>query len=225
MNIPEKIIKTKESPRGTSLVPIFIILYCLAFTLTYLGVIVYDRLSVENTETLTKYTQEELLDRPIAPGVAIYMKTTYAISQETVTEALERPYDWAGRSFRELLQRFPEKEGWQWELRPGQIIFHRTVPTLSPDDASQRHLGIVEGVIAIIIGPPGIYGGVDRLTQIEAQHLPEALRRIAESGWLAWNDEEILYQILDGMDESNRPFEQDSMDARRILNGEGFLRN
>ncbi|KAB2951249.1 hypothetical protein F9B85_12835 [Heliorestis acidaminivorans] len=222
MHIPEKIInKNKEAP-WTSIVPVFIFIFWITFTLTYLGVLAYDRLGNSSFDDNTKYSTQELLDRPIAPGVAIYMKTTYSLSQETVVEALERPYDWTGRPFRELLQRFPDREGWQYELKPGQIIFQRTLSTLSPQDATKRHLGIVEGVIAIIIGPPGIYGGVDRLTTIEAQYLPEALRRVAESGWLAWSDEEVLYQILDGMDESNRHYEQDSYDARRIYNDEAF---
>ncbi|MBC9785671.1 hypothetical protein H1S01_14345 [Heliobacterium chlorum] len=178
-------------------------LYFLTFTLTYMTVFAYDFMVVNGQSSWKERFGKDYLDRPIAPGVAITVETTHQLCGHKTIENLDRPEDWTGRPFRELMQRYPEKEGWQWELRPGNIIFSRSVTGLCADDSAKRHLGVSEGVVAVIVGPPGVYGGIDRLTNIEVSRLPEPLRRMAEAGWLTPELENDISLYLDGMDESN----------------------
>lgn len=213
---PKVVIRRKQST-WPLVFPTLVFVFGVSFILTYLGVLTYDMIVVDSKSSSSRRAEMELLGQKIVPGVAISLETTHILCNHAVTETLERPEDWTGRPFRELLQRYPEKEGWQWELKPGQIILRRAVPGFCADDSNKRHLGVAGGVIAIIIGPPGINGGIDRLTQIQAQRLPTALRHLAEAGLLDFSSEEELLQVLDGMDESDGRKEKESPEKRRIF--------
>ncbi|MZP30944.1 hypothetical protein GTO91_14600 [Heliobacterium undosum] len=189
--------------------------FIVSFSLTVLSVFAYDLMVVKSDGAWANRYGEDMLDRPIAPGVVITIEKSYSICGHQVEENLERPEDWTGRPFRELLQRYPEGDGWRWELRPGQIRLHRNDHSLCPEDAAKRHLGVVGGVVAVIVGPPGVFGGIDRLTDLPADRFPAPLFRLAEQGWLDMMTLEELSLLLDGMDESNGHKEKDSTEGRR----------
>ncbi|ABZ84384.1 hypothetical protein HM1_1826 [Heliomicrobium modesticaldum Ice1] len=187
----------------------------VTFSLTVITVFAYDFMVVKSDGAWANRYGKDMLHQPIAPGVAITIEKTYRLCGHQEIENLERPEDWTGRPFRELLQRYPESAGWRWELRPGQIRLFRSVDGLCPDDAAKRHLGIVGGVVAVIVGPPGLYGGIDRLTDLPAERLPRPLYELAERGWLGGMTPEELSLLLDGMDESDGHKEKDSTEGRR----------
>ncbi|MDD2422050.1 MAG: hypothetical protein PHC60_01740 [Heliobacteriaceae bacterium] len=159
--------------------PLLALVFAFCFLGTYTLVIFAGNVVATGSQAVSRSAGGEWPEGRIAPGVAITTETSYTLCRHTAYTTLERPEDWTGRPFRQLRQRFPEREGWQAELRPGQIILRRMVEGLCPVDAARRHLGIVDGVVAVIVGPPGINGGIDRMTRIPAAQLPAVLQELA----------------------------------------------
>ncbi|MCW2278073.1 hypothetical protein [Heliophilum fasciatum] len=175
-----------------SILILLVFLFLSSFTLTYLGVIAYDKwVAVKETTS----DPRDIYNERITPGTVIELRTEYRMSQHVQVERLPQPEKWTGYTVRQLLQRFPEQGSWQCTMLPGRLVLVRTVDGLSPQDALRRHAGVANGVVAIIIGPPGINGGIDRLTKIELHQLPPGLRQRVEAGTLEIASEEELIQM------------------------------
>ncbi|MBM7868057.1 hypothetical protein GTO89_15375 [Heliobacterium gestii] len=211
------ILKRRSQPAAdwSPFRPALLLLFIVSFSLTVLSVFAYDLMVVKNDGSWASRYGKDMLDRPIAPGVVITIEKNYHICGHKTVENLDRPDDWTGRLFRELLQRYPEGDNWHWELSPGQIRLLRSCEGLCPDDAAKRHLGVVNGVVAVIVGPPGCFGGIDRLTHLPAERLPAPVYQLAQRGWLDGMTLDELSLLMDGVDGSNSHKEKESSEGRR----------
>lgn len=186
----------------TAIINVMLLSFFVFFTVTYGIIAGYDFISDWGGKSamMASGSKSLTVDR-IAPGTAIQLKIHYKLCNHTETSLMERNEDWVGKQVNELSLRFPKEQGWKMERFNGSIVFSRDEMGLCPEDANKRHMGAAGEYIGIFIGPPGINGGLDKLTRIRVEQLPEHLKVLANSGRLEINREEELAQVLDGYDE------------------------
>lgn len=101
----------------------------------------------------------------------------------------------------QLLDRFPEEQGWHIEDTGEKLIITKHIKALCPADEEKRHLGRFGDYVAVIKGPPGIDGGIVEVTDIKLSDLPSDLRKSAEQGTLNFPNAQSILEALDSMDE------------------------
>ncbi len=101
----------------------------------------------------------------------------------------------------QLLDRFPEEQGWRIEDTGEKLIITKHIKALCPADEEKRHLGRFGDYVAVIKGPPGIDGGIVEVTDIKLSDLPSDLRKSAEQGTLNFPNAQSILEALDSMDE------------------------
>ena len=107
-----------------------------------------------------------------------------------------------GMSMDQLKQRYKGEEGWEViEAESNRIILRLSLDGFCPQDAVKRHLGVVDGKVAIFYGPAGYPGGLEKLTNLPVSALPEKWQQQIVLGWLEFADVESLVQALDNLDE------------------------
>ena len=107
-----------------------------------------------------------------------------------------------GLTLVELKQRYREEEGWEvFAVGANRIVLRLNLEGFCPEDAAKRHLGVVDGRIAIFYGPAGFAGGLERLTDLSVSVLPAEWQQQIILGGLEFSDVESLVQALDNLDE------------------------
>ncbi|MDH7478596.1 MAG: hypothetical protein QHH02_01140, partial [Syntrophomonadaceae bacterium] len=102
----------------------------------------------------------------------------------------------------QLKRLYPASEGWQVDFsQPNRVVMRLNLEQLCPVDAAKRHLGVVDGRVAIFIGPAGFNGALEKLTSISLAGLPPEWQEQLHQGTLEFGDAETLAQTLDSLDD------------------------
>ncbi len=102
----------------------------------------------------------------------------------------------------QLTSLYPMQDGWEVILAgPERVILRMNVEGLCPHCAVKRHLGVIDGKVAIFNGPASFRGGLDRLTNLSVSSLPLEWQEPIRMGLMEFEDAEALSQALDSLDE------------------------
>lgn len=102
----------------------------------------------------------------------------------------------------QLTSLYPMSDGWEIILAgPERVILRMNVEGLCPHCAVKRHLGVIDGKVAIFYGPASFRGGLDRLTKLSVSALPLEWQEPIRMGLMEFEDAETLSQALDSLDE------------------------
>ncbi|KKM09214.1 hypothetical protein SY88_19465 [Clostridiales bacterium PH28_bin88] len=125
----------------------------------------------------------------------------YSLCGHTVP--VENPgVDLEGLRLEDIRKRYPGEAGWVVDTSPGgEVTITRKVDGLCPEDAGQRHLGVLGEYVAVYVGPVGINGGLDRVTPIKVSDLPKEWQKLIRGGGLGFTSEAELLEALDSFDE------------------------
>ena len=107
-----------------------------------------------------------------------------------------------GLTLEQLNRLYPASEGWEVNFdQPSRLVLRLNLEQLCPIDSHKRHLGEIDGRVAIFIGPAGYSGALEKITQIPIKNLPPEWRDTISQGTLEFIDSETLSQALDNLDE------------------------
>ncbi|MGI6648001.1 MAG: BofC C-terminal domain-containing protein [Bacillota bacterium] len=107
-----------------------------------------------------------------------------------------------GLGISQLTDLYTARDGWEVILAgPERVTLRLTLEQLCPQCAVRRHLGVVDGKVAIFYGPAGHRGGLERLTNLSLSDLPVEWQEPIRLGMLEFEDAESLAQALDNLDE------------------------
>ncbi|MHB1419064.1 MAG: hypothetical protein ACYCX4_05660 [Bacillota bacterium] len=141
-------------------------------------------------------------DQAVAPGTKVFVQNRYTLCNHLLPVELPSDLNLAGMSWEDLKQPFPQNQGWTIEKPArGTLFLTRQVEGLCPQDNAKRHLGAVGEYVAEIIGPVGINGGIEKVTQIKVNTLPAQWKELVKKGTLDFHNEQELLQALDSFDE------------------------
>lgn len=102
----------------------------------------------------------------------------------------------------QLTSLYPIQDGWEVILAgPERVILRMNVEGLCPHCAVKRHLGVIDGKVAIFNGPASFRGGLDRLTNLPVSSLPLEWQEPIRMGLMEFEDAEALSQAFDSLDE------------------------
>jgi len=102
----------------------------------------------------------------------------------------------------QLTSLYPVQDGWEVVLTgPDRVILRMNVEGLCPQCAKKRHLGVIDGRVAIFNGPASFHGGLDRLTNLAISSLPIEWQEPIKMGMMEFDNAEALAQALDNLDE------------------------
>jgi hypothetical protein len=102
----------------------------------------------------------------------------------------------------QLTSLYPMQDGWEVVLAgPERVILRMNVEGLCPHCAVKRHLGVIDGKVAIFYGPVSFRGGLDRLTNLPVSSLPLEWQEPIRMGMMEFENAEALSQALDSLDE------------------------
>ena len=107
-----------------------------------------------------------------------------------------------GQNIDSLVKKYPPEDGWVVDnLNPKHILIYKKQTGLCPNDIGKRHLGIQGEYVAVYRGPVGINAGIERVTEIKVQQLPQEFREKVKLGLLDFANENELMEALDTIDE------------------------
>lgn len=101
----------------------------------------------------------------------------------------------------ELQAKYPASDGWKTKSSNGLLIFQMDLEGMCPEDAAKRHLGVAGEYLAIFKGPVGLNGGLEKVTNIKVNSLPDEWREKVHRGLLDFASEAELLEALDSLDE------------------------
>ena len=103
----------------------------------------------------------------------------------------------AGLTQEQLLRLFPPAEGWEVVfVSPQRVTVRLNLDGLCPRDMHKRRLAVVDGRIAVFVGPAGSKGYLEKLTSLKLADLPAEWQPQAAAGTLEFGDEEALVETL-----------------------------
>ncbi|MHB1126439.1 MAG: hypothetical protein ACYC2T_05700 [Bacillota bacterium] len=178
---------------------VFGLISLLSFITAYRGSFAFLREPAKlKPEVWKTYTQDQI----VAPGTKVFIQNRYRLCNHQLPVDVPSDLSLVGIAWEDLDKTFAQKQGWTIE-KPvrGTILLTRQVEGLCPEDAVKRHLGAVGDYVAVFIGPVGINGGLEKVTQIRVGTLPEKWQELVRKGALDFHNEQELLQALDSFDE------------------------
>ena len=144
--------------------------------------------------------QKPFTQQVVKKDSKIIFGNLYSSCQHLIEQTV--PVDIYGLNVNELLRRFSPDDGWVVDnLNSNRIVIYQNVEGLCPDDASKRHLGSKGDYVAVFRGPIGINGGLERVTTIKLDQLPQQFEQKLINGELDFANENELMDALDTIDE------------------------
>lgn len=140
-------------------------------------------------------------EKTIRPETPVVKEYAYTKCRHMVVNRLKAG-NLAGKTLAEIRKMYPSSQGYLvWISRDGKLIIHKRIEDWCPTDRHRVHLGINKGYVAVFRGPGGINDEVLRTTLIQADSLPEQMRRSIEAGVLEFDSEDEAYFVLENLDE------------------------
>lgn len=160
-------------------------------------------------ETLSSYSPASqmggLNQQPaaiITPAMELVREYHYCWCGHTETGKPSRDMLLVGLTAEQLKRLYPASEGWQVDFsQPNRMVMRLNLEQLCPVDAAKRHLGVVDGRVAVFIGPAGFNGALEKLTSMSLAELPPEWQEQLRQGTLEFSDAETLAQTLDSLDD------------------------
>jgi hypothetical protein len=105
-------------------------------------------------------------------------------------------------SINQLTNLYTAQDGWEVVLAgPDRVILRMNIEGLCPQCSIKRHLGVIDGRVAIFYGPAGYRGALDRLTNLNVSSLPIEWQEPIKMKMMEFENSEALVQALDNLDE------------------------
>jgi len=130
----------------------------------------------------------------------VKVQTIYTLCGHLIQE--DTPDDLALMDGEQLDRLYPAAQGWDISRTPeGILLITRQKQDFCPEDAGRRHLGVLNGYVAVYRGPVGSNGPLERVTSIRMRDLPPDWQRMILRGELSFENEGELLEALDSLDE------------------------
>lgn len=156
--------------------------------------------SSPESENKSQAVHQSFTQQVVKRDSKIIFGNLYSLCQHLIEQKV--PIDIYGLNVNELLRRYSPDEGWVVDnLNSNRIVIYQKVEGLCPEDALKRHLGSKGDYVAVFRGPIGINGGLERLTTIRLEKLPQQFKEKLIKGELDFSNENELMDALDTIDE------------------------
>lgn len=176
--------------------------------LLFLGVIVFllASLSAYHPGEVNPNRQVEVAPQSVAhdvpsktePRVEKYF--TQCGHTETIPVPLGIKDEWITED--SIAAMFPATEGWTVSIDENKsLVLTKRMDQLCPDCETKRHLGVMDGYIAIFRGPAGSLGTLIKVTGLKITDLPLSWQDIIIGGRATFNSESELKEALENLDE------------------------
>lgn len=161
-------------------------------------------------QTIASYSaagSQGVLNRPaktavITPETVVVREYRYKWCGHTESGKAVKDMLLVGLTSEQLDRLYPASEGWEMNFdKPDRLVLRLSLEELCPICACKRHLGEIDGRVAIFIGPSSFQGALEKLTNIPTANLPPEWREQVRQGILEFGDSETLAQALDNLDE------------------------
>lgn len=138
----------------------------------------------------------------ITPSTEVIREYHYKWCGHNETGKATKDLMLVGLTAEQLHRLYPASEGWEVEfVKPDRLVLRLYLEELCPADTMKRHLGEVDGRVAIFIGPSHYRGALEKMTSIRLSDLPVEWQELISQGTLEFGDVETLNQALDNLDE------------------------
>lgn len=142
------------------------------------------------------------IDQVITPATEIVREYHYLECGHVMVGLPRNDPALVGLTLSQLSMIYTPSDGWE-VIQDGsnRVILRLNLEELCPKCVTKRHLGVIDGKVAIFYGPAGYQGALDRLTNLSISKLPLDWQDAIRAGILEFKDIEALTQALDSLDE------------------------